>query len=410
MRRWPAPITTLLRLLGGVYLGYLALSLVLVLPLLNAAAPWAVREFLGRELRHELLLYNPFMLALELRGAEILEPDGHRPLALRRLRVDLSLASLWRPGIVLDALQLQELDVHVLRHADGRWHFDDLIPASGPETAPAASTAPPAITVSQLQIDAHTLRFTDRSRPGGFSAVYHDLELRSEALSTVPERRGDGRMALRAGSGGRLTWDGELWLGDGRAAGQLQLENLELTHLWRYVEDGQPFVAHSADLDLALDLAADWSGEPQLRISDGSLRLHGSEIRPRDPQRLPDTSLLLEELRVDDIAVDTSTRRLAIDRVALRGLLLQGFDRDGQPSLQAMFLPPAAEDPAPPAAADAAAAPPAAEDSGDDPWQLSLDTLSLDDSRVEWRSALLQPTLLQVEPLRFSLRQLSWRF
>ena len=410
MSRWPAPPRRLFRWVCSGYLVYLGLSFAVILPALNIAGPWAVSRFLNRELSHELILFNPFTLALELRGAEIREADGHRPLALRLLRMDLSMSSLWRQAVVFDRLRIDELEVHVLRHSDGHWHFSDLIADSDTTPAAASSSPAPAITVKQLDVDATTLRFTDRSRPGGYRAAYHDLAVDAAGLSTRLGSDGRGRLELHAASGGSLFWDGQLRLGDAALEGQLSLERFDLTHLWRYAAAGQPFDLRSAELDLALPLKLQWGGEPQGQVNKGSLRLHRVQILPGDSNALPDTSVSLAELRLNAIDVDSRAQRAQIEAVDIRGFALRGFDDDGEISLLQMLLPPteppAEESPRSPLPADDAAAPTASDPAS--AWQFGVATLSLDDSRLDWRSEYLSPPALQLTPLSLRSSNLNW--
>ncbi|MEL7044720.1 MAG: DUF748 domain-containing protein [Pseudomonadota bacterium] len=196
--------------LAVLYLVYLAISLLIVLPALNIAAPRLVRDSIDRELASELLLFNPFTLAVEARGLTLTEADGHRPLAFKRLLIDLSLSSLWRPGIVLDRVWLDELDLHVLRYSDGRFHFDDLLGEEEAPEAPEEAAPLPAFTVKEIRLGAHTLAYTDRTRPGPYRTVQEDLKVQIDDLSTVPGSDGDSELELISDGGGRLSWDGQL--------------------------------------------------------------------------------------------------------------------------------------------------------------------------------------------------------
>ena len=168
-------IRTVLRWVAILYGIYLALILLVVMPALNFLAPKIVKEQTQRELRSELIVVDPFRLAVEARGASIHEATGYVPLALKTLRVNLSLESLIAPGIVLDEFFIDELDVHVRRYADGGFHFDDLLASDTPaDDAPAAP--PPYLTIDDLSIDAHTLRFTDETRPGPYTTVQSDFQ------------------------------------------------------------------------------------------------------------------------------------------------------------------------------------------------------------------------------------------
>lgn len=408
-RRHLPPLLTLpLRVLAWAYVGYLALCLLVLLPALNFAAPWATERFLNRELRHELLLFNPFTLTLELRSAQLLEPDKHQPLALDRLQLNLAVDSIWEPGIVLDAIDLRGLDVHVLRHADGHFHFEDLVSGEDNQTENSADGEIPGLTIRRLQIDARNLRFTDRTRQGGYSAAYHDLALLTEDLSTLPDRRGDGAITLTAGAGGTLRWQGDLALGDGLSGGRVEIDNLDLSHLWRYEAEQTHFAIASSGLDLQLDYRIRWQPELSFALSDGHLRLHSIDIVPAEDD-LPDTQLSLQALSIDGISVDSSSEQVNITRVAIDGMDIAGFDQQGEVSLLRMLSLREAptNNTAQPAPVDSGAAPqdPSPASSS---WSLQVEQLALNDGQVRWHSDQLAPEQLQVAPLSATVSGIRW--
>ena len=66
-----------------IYGLYVAISLLIILPALNLLAPRLVHEQLKRTLKTEIILFNPFTMALVVREARLLEPGGDTFAALR---------------------------------------------------------------------------------------------------------------------------------------------------------------------------------------------------------------------------------------------------------------------------------------------------------------------------------------
>ena len=379
----------LLKGIAFLYLFYLGLCLLVVLPVLNVYAPILVRDTLNRELRSELLLFNPFTLAADLRGVSLTEQDGHRPLAFDRVLVDLSLESLWTPGVVLDHFWVRELDVHVLRYEDGSFHFADLLP-EGESVEEDDAGEMPGVTLHDIQIDAHTLAFTDRTRPGPFRTVQRDLSLRKKNLTTLPNERGAGAL--------------DVAIAEGHSEGRVSLENIDLTPAWRYEAQKLAFTANSARLDTSFDYSARWLGDTQFELSDGRLRLRAVDISATDPETFPNTGASLDELSVDGISVDLAATRARIDAVAVRGLALSGFDEGDRISLRDIFLP--AGTASGPDEPDEV--PPPAETPDSSEWQLALGEFTLDGSHVEWRTPYLAPPVLRVDPLRLRAADIEW--
>lgn len=391
---------------------YLAISLLVILPALNIAAPWAVREFLGRELRHDLILFNPFTLTVEARGAAIHEEDGHNPLAIRKAAVSLSTASIWREGIVLDDLRIVDLDLHVLRYADGGFHFDDLL--EGTEEPEPESGPLPGISIERLFFGAHTLRFTDRTRPGPYSEAYSDFSVETRDITTLPNRSGDGELTVRGADGGVLRWRGELAIADGYSRGHLALDQLDLTHLWLYESERLAFIAESIALDMALDYDVNWSSALRFAVTDGSVRLHDVSLVPKDTVDLPHTSVELSELQLSAISVDSQSQRVDVGDVSIRGAHGDGFATAERSSLVDMFTIAAresdAEEESERSADESREGLTEESESSEDgePWQIVVATVSLDESSIDWRSDNLAPETMRMAPMQFSATDVSW--
>lgn len=401
----------ILRAIAYLYGAYLLIVLLLVLPAMNFLAPRYFKEFTDRELRSEILLFNPFTLAVDLRGLSVHEQDGHAPISVRRILVDLSISSLWQPGVVLDRAWVRELDVHLLRYEDGRFHFDDLLGSEAEADTDDAPTALPAFTVRDLLFEAHTLRYTDRTRPGPYETVQRDLNLRTDNLTTVPDRSGDGRLVLTSDGGGSLAWSGIVDLAAAQSRGRLELTNIDLTPAWRYEAQSLDFAMNSSFVDLSFDYDANWSGATEAHVRDGVFRLHDVDITAADAQRYPDTGITLGDLTLDGIALDLADQTVLMNSLVVTELVVSGFDEGEVLSLRDIFVDPEASDPQAageePFEADTAEA----SDSGDtspEEWSLGLASFSLDDSRVEWATPYLSPEKMVVSPLRVTASNIAW--
>jgi len=402
-------LKTVARSLFRLYKAYLAVCLLLLLPALNVLAPRLVEEHTGRVLHSELLLFNPFSLTADLRGVALLDGDGERFISFERLQLNLSLATLWQPGIVLDELSVRGLGVDVRRFADGSFNFSDLLASedSGAETA-SEDTAPlPAITIHRVAFGAHHLRFSDATRTPVFDSAVADIDLRASELSTVRSPAGDYRFSLHTPENGQLDWRGELSLAGAYSRGRLTLAEVDLRPVHRYFAQDLAFALDGARLDISGQYSADWSGQPLLRLEQGTLRLHGVSLNPLDTAALPDTALGLRALALTGISIDSAAQTVGIEDIHLEAPAVAGFSDEGTHSLLVMLgVPLAAEDergevPAPPPTG------PATQDAAD-PWQLSVAQLRLTEGRLHWRSPYTRPALSRIAPVDAQISDLSW--
>lgn len=417
----PSVVRTLLRWGLRSYAFYLLLCLLVILPALNILTPRIADSALNRELRSELILFNPFSLTLEARGVTVTEKGGHVPLGFESLQINLSLESLWKPGVVLDAITVDQLDVHVLRDAAGQFHFADLV-SEGEEPDPDTQAALPAVTIHDLLVQAHTLRFTDETRPGPYTTAQRDFRVRTKNLTTVPDRQSDGELIVTGDGGGVLRWSGELQVAAANSQGTITLQDIDLTPVWRYDAETLPFVVESAKFSAIVNYQVDWSGELDARVSDSEIRLHSAAITPSDPARLPNTAIKLSELALAGISLDLQTESVALEAVTVDGLAISGFDESGQPSVLDMFQP--ASDLDSPSGGNGGSGAAAQTNSGDraeapsniendttdteSSWSVALDALSVQRSQLTWRTAYLSPDVLQVSPIDVSAKNIAW--
>ncbi|WP_439106365.1 DUF748 domain-containing protein [Congregibacter sp.] len=396
----PSAFSTLLRWISRSYAVYLLLCLLVVMPALNILAPRLVNDALNRELRSELLLFNPFTLTLEARGVTLTESDGHIPLGFDKLQINLSLESIWYPGVVLDAFSVEELDIHVLRHATGEFHFADLMDDND---TPETETELPGVTIHDLLIEAHTVRFTDKTKQVPYTTVQRDFRVRTQNLTTVPDRQSDGELVLTSDGGGLLRWSGEMQVAAGNSYGRITLEDIDLTHLWRYEADTLPFIVNSAKFNAVLNYRVDWSGALEATLSDSEVQLRDTDISPADPLGIPDTALKLGEVAVTGIGLDLAAQSVDVTAITVDGLDISGYDVEGEPSLLPMLTLDSGED-----SSDAVTNETAAADDTAAPWTVRLASFDLQNSGLTWRTDYLAPEALRVEPLTVGVKDIHW--
>jgi hypothetical protein len=401
----------LLRILLMVYLAWLALVLLVLLPAMNIAAPRLAEQYLGRRLDSELILFNPFTLALEVRKARLAEPGGGPFAALDRLEVNFGAwHSLTQPGFVFDDVAVEGLELALRRFEDGRFNISDLIEGdAAPEEEGDSDSAVPGITVRSLTFDARELRYEDRTRTPRYETFLQDLAFTVTGLSTVIEEGSPYELLLVTEHNGILRWRGEFSLPRAQSRGELEIADLDLRPLHRYLAEDLPFTLDSALMELSGRYEADWSGEPAVTVDEGTVQLRQFALQPRDPAAIADTALAFDRFELDGIAVDSAARRLGAAAASLEGLALSGFLEDERISLVEMLVPAAAGGNGDaPAGAESTEARDM-DGSEPSPWQLELGRFTLPDARIRWRSPYTAPATLSVDPLTVELRDLAYQ-
>ncbi len=392
-------LRTLLRGAGIAYAIYLALCVLVLMPALNFLPHWFVKQQYGRELSSEIILFNPFTLALEARQVAMPERDGSPFASLAGARVDLSLESLWHSGWVFDRVALDQLYLHLRRLPDGTPNFADLLPADSGEEEPAEPGAIPGITIRDLRFQARQIRLTDESREQPFSTHFDDLGIAVQDLSTVLEDGKPYSVDAYDEDGGHLHWEGVVSVPGQFSAGKIALSDLGLRAAWRLMEPWLSFELTDGRLSLEGLYSLDWREGFVYRVSDGGLHLAELSIDPKQASDLTDTGVALPALDVTGIEIDGARQHLKIADVTVENLVATGWMEGERISLAELF--------APPAAGQEPAAEPGSEEAGPS-WTAELVTARLTGGRINWRSEFTAPARLTVAPIEAKVDNLRW--
>lgn len=389
-----------IRILAIVYLVYLGLVLLVVTPALYFLPPKFVKDSLGRELHADYILFNPFTLSLEASKLALPDRDGSPFVSLDSASVNLSLASIWRPGFVFDQIAVQGLLVNIKQAADGSFNFDDMIPPEDPDAPPEEPAEIPGITIDQLDFQAQQLMFTSAARDKPYSSQLDNIAINVQGLSTVLEEGKPYRLDAYGEDGGELHWEGEISIPRGRSEGTLQLVTLHMPQIWRALEPWLAFEVREGDLSIGGQYAIEWQDELAYSISQGEVSIASVDIQPKEADTVADTSLSLGKLSLSGIALDSRQQHLDIDALDIRELAVKGWSEGSDVSLSRLFAVELPED-------DSQAPAPRQQD--DEPgWTAKLKRFQVADSEVHWRSEFTDPARLEILPITASASSISW--
>lgn len=368
------------RVAVALLLAYLLLVVALLPPLLRWGWPQLAERLWQQPAAVGSVLFNPFDGSLRL--ADLRLGAAEQPA----LQLDLlQLQPAWWSSLlhqrwVVERLQLDGVRAEVQRQADGRLSIDWLWQNLAADEEPATpESAPPALLIRQLQLNAEQLMWRDLAVAPAVELVLSPLQLRLDHLSTVAGEQGQLQLQVARSGGGRLQLNSHISLLPLAADGQLQFSGLPLAAGWGYVApvlNLQPLqgrLGGSSAFKLAL------GAELQLQLTQLALAVDGLAVMAPE-QNTP--LLQLQRLQLADSQLDLQRRQLQLGQLLLAdGQLNVAFAADGSsPWLALLKAPPAtASNPAPQvgavAAPPAAAAPPVAPAAPAEPaavWQLQL--------------------------------------
>lgn len=226
-----------------------------------------LKDFVAEKLKLEASVskvqLNPWALSARLNDLKVAEPKGGETLiAAKSIYVNLdALSSIWIRGAALDDLDLQDLYVNARLDKSGQLNLMKLVPPSDPK---AKSSGSVSWKVSRFGLHQAHIDFRDDTRPTPFTAVFSPLNIGLETLSSQPNKNGEYQLAAETGHGEKLRWHGTLALQPLRSAGHLEVDNLQATTPWSYVQDSVPVIVKTGaigvagDYRLKLDQAVDF--------------------------------------------------------------------------------------------------------------------------------------------------------
>ena len=398
----------ILRVLLGLYIFYLVLVVLVVNPALNILPAWYMKKTYDRDLHSEIILFNPFTLALEVRQAELPEHTGERFIGLHGATVNLSLESLWQQGIVFDEVSVRGLYTHVRQLTQDSFNFSDLVPQEepAPPVTEKGNAEIPGVTIHDFDFHSERLAFTNETREKPYSTVMDGLHIQVSEISTVLVEGRPYRLDARGEAGGELHWEGTVSIPASRSEGKLKLSNISLVTAWRFAEPWLNMELTDGRLTVEADYSVSWGDVLDYQLSDGALAISSIDIRPINPEDLADTAVGLRELTVSGIGVDGTAQHVDVDTITIDGVAVDGWMDESRVSLVELFAVDLPDSAAPQAETEA---PAAEKDAGTETgWTAALSAVKLTNSRAGWRSQFTEPPLLEVAPIEVSAENILW--
>lgn len=387
-----------LRYLGYAYAVYLGLAFLLILPLLNTVPGWWVEREYGRQLRTELVVFNPFTFALRAQEVKLSEPNGEDFLSFALAEVNLSTSSLWRKGWVLDRLALEGLSAGLRLLPSGDLNVADLASSNAEQEEEPSSGAIPGVTVSSLTFSANSLRYTDETREKPYTTELNGLQFSVSNLSTIVAEGRPYRLQASTEAGGMLSWEGLVSIPDATSSGSLELSNIPMRNVWRLIEPWAAFEVMDGRFAIAGDYGVSWADELEYSIDDAEIALTNLRVSPQEPETLPDTFINLTALGINAVALNSRQQSVTASRLTIDGLALGNTLIDNEPSLAKMMVVSLPETQTSPTADQKESA----------PWSLRLEQAQMLNSSAQIDTPYTEPSMTRITDIHVSSSSIQW--
>lgn len=385
-RRW-------VRWLAATFAIYLALCVLVLMPLLNWGACALYQQETGRTLQYGLIRFNPFTLSITATNISDQNGDGTIHWSAERIHLNLSLVqSLLHLAPTLDNIDLDGIQIHAQKFVDGRWNFDDIKQHRATilnVTAQPANDELPALIIRHTSIAINLLQLSDDSQPEPFNAEIKKIHFELHDFSTLVDEGQTYHLQATLGELGEFIWKGKLSVKSSQSEGELAVSKVNLQPAWQYFKSQVNFTLQNSLLNLHGQYQVNWKKDLSWAIANAELTLIDNKLRS-GKVNARNAEISLDELRVTGINASSQTQLAEVDDVQINGLELASWSQGSDSGLMRAFaLEPTSSQPA--TASDIKAS---------NPWVLQIKSLALNNSAVDWRVA-------ELEQHQFAVRNLT---
>jgi hypothetical protein len=404
IRAWLGKGTQLATSPRGRRIGWIAIIVIVafgivawlgVPPLLRSVATHQLSDWLERPVTVGEIRFNPYLLKLDVEQLHIGERGSDQPFVdIGRLSINASWSSLFRDAAILDALVIDQPQFRIVRTAEQRFNFTDLIEKAN--TGPK-SDKPARFALHNIEIHGGSIYFDDQ--------VLHaqhrieQLQLGVPFIANLPSATQINVQPLL-----QMTVDGSPFGLSGKtrpfaatheSVVDFKLGRFDLTRYLAYVPVQLPVQVPKGLLSANLQVHF-IDTQPQVLISlSGDVALDQLQIHDRKDAPLLD----LKHAGATLVDVQPLRNIVHLGSLAFDGLTTYAaLNRDGSTNFQAL------QSNGNTAAAPQKSAQPA------DPFDLSIASLKLDNGALQLtdrRSAM--PATLTVDDLHLKLLNLQTR-
>jgi uncharacterized protein involved in outer membrane biogenesis len=365
--------------LTGLVAAFAVIGFLVVPPIAKSMLEAGLSQALHRKVTVDKVSVNPFMPSATLRGLLVGERLGDAPFAsLDELHVNVAWSSVFRLAPVVDEIRLTRPHLRLVRNADRKYNFQDLLDEF--LARPQSDAPAPKFALFNIQLADGRIDFDDQAKQERH--VLSELRLGVPFVSSLSAHREikvQPELAAKL-NGAAFGVKGEgLPFTDTRTATlNLNLDGFDLTRLVDYLPFEPRAKLRSALLDARLAIAFEQraGSAPRLKLRGGTAVRQFSLLDPEDRPMLA-----WQRLGVDLNEIEPLAPRLALESVAIEGAEVHlRRDKTGALNLAQVI---------PPARPGAAAEPRKETDAT--PLDLRIDRFALKDARLRFSDLAVAP-------------------
>ncbi len=310
-------------------------------PIVKSVLLEKLTEALHRPVTVERIRINPYRLTLQIDGLAIEEKGGGEKVAgFDSLYVNLEAVSLLRGGPVISEIRLDAPRLKVVRLADNRYNFSDLLDALVAKPASDSPTPLPSFSLSNIQITGGVLEFDDR--PLKEVHLVNEIRLGLPFVSSLPYATDTfvepAFSSVVNGAPFALSGKGKPFADSYESEMTLRIDHLQLAKYLDYLPFPLPIKVGSGALSSDLRFVfRQHKNSPAALTVAGNAALHGLQVSESAGAPL----LAVKRLDLDLGTSDLRKRHFVVNRLAIESPEVHAqVTRDGVLNWLSMLPPP----------------------------------------------------------------------
>ncbi|MGD8982331.1 MAG: DUF748 domain-containing protein, partial [Desulfobacterales bacterium] len=272
---------------------------------------------------------NPFLFTVEARDFVLEEADNRPIIGFDRLFVDFQLSSLFHWAWTFADISIEQPSLFVEIQPNGRLNLADLadsFPKS--EEPPPTDSRPPRLLVRHAEVVGGSFTFSDRSDTTHAQETFWPLNLKFNEISTLPERKGPYTVKADLPGGGTVAWQGEISLHPIFSEGKLSMAGFKLATAWKFAQDELNLAEPAGEMDFSTRYRFDYQERtPLLVLQDAKFALKGLLLTEKGKKN---ALLDLEAITADGMRFNLQDRELMVPNLVVRnGKVSASVDEKG---------------------------------------------------------------------------------
>lgn len=341
--------------------------------LTNVAPPKIGEATNGGRFSIEAASFNPFTFHLKVHGVAFKTPQNGDLFGLKDLSLNVDpTAYLWRGGVIIRDLSLNEPVVTIRRDEKGDFNFKWLMESKKKEGT-NSSSEPPKLIIRHLALKNGQIKYSDYTEgkaytldTGSVGFILDNIDLRN-----LSNEEGKMRLYATINEGGMIDVSGKIdSLSPLRIGGNVAFDSGKLYTPWRYFQEKFPIEVADGTVGFGFDYRFDSNDLNATRLSNLHAQLDKLRIIPKGEKR---DLFSLSSLRLKEGDVWLMKRKFEAKSLSAEGINLSASrSAEGQidwisyvETIQKAF--------------------PKAEKSDSAPWEAALGGVRIDRLGVTWR-------------------------